>query len=232
MKTGIFQNRLSFTATTLLALSALSVGCAPYQYGSTHGSRTNYTPAGTDGYIGDSTLVEDAVTQDPTGSGGTGSTGGSTWTGTDPLISFSVRSVGYTATTYTVRARKSLKVRFTPGVQDSAVKDTGFHPQYSKLAVYVKVGERSQPTALLSNGMTSGSAENSHIMDFSSSFEKTCAEEDATCREEVTITVEKPNYDFYCLNYGMYCSHTQVYETHPWNGTLTVQTDDTVLLKN
>jgi hypothetical protein len=46
----------------------------------------------------------------------------------------------------------------------------------------------------------------------------------------VTITISHPNDDYYCLNYGMYCPWAQMYYDHPWNGTLSIQTDDTVAL--
>ncbi|MEK7691956.1 MAG: hypothetical protein AAB425_13155, partial [Bdellovibrionota bacterium] len=87
-----------------------------------------------------------------------------------------------------------------------------------------------EPTPLLSNGLAE-TQEQSPIKNYSSAFAKLCQESDQTCRETVTITVYKPNYDYWCFNYWMYCPHTHVYSTHPWNGTLEIETDETVALQ-
>lgn len=147
-------------------------------------------------------------------------------TGTPPY-SYRVGATGYTSTTVTVYTNQTLKVKFTPGIQDENVAGTGFSPRYSGLGVYIKVGSQESPTPLLYNGLNGGEAETSPVIDYSSSFSKTCAAGDTSCRQSVTITVTKPNYDYWCINFGSYCPWTHVYDTHPWHGTLTVQTDDT-----
>ena len=154
-------------------------------------------------------------------------TGTPTPTPTNPPFSFRVDGTGYTSVTFEVTTRTVLKVRFAPGVQDKTVAGTGFSPQYSVLGVYIAVGSDLRPTPPLYNGLGGGTGEKSPVMDYSSAFTRTCSASDPDCREKVTITVKQPNYDYWCINYGAYCPWTHVWDTHPWNGTLTVQTDDT-----
>jgi hypothetical protein len=138
-----------------------------------------------------------------------------------PPLSFQLEGLGYDKTyTFRVRTRTQLKIRFTPGEQNKTVAGTGFSPQYQSLAVFMKVGSNEQPTSLVALG-------SHHTLEFSNSFTKTCASTNTTCRQTVTITVSKPNYDYWCSNYGQYCPHTHVYPSHPWNGRIEVQTDDT-----
>ncbi len=144
-----------------------------------------------------------------------------------PPIQFRVGTVGYNSVTLTVSTGKILKVKFTPGVQDQVVPGTGFTANYSGLGVYIGVGSNNKPTPLLYNGLFGGTAQTSAIMDFSSTIAANCPTNDATCRKDVVITVSQPNNDYWCLNYSMYCPWTHVYDTHPWNGNLFVQTDDT-----
>ena len=113
---------------------------------------------------------------------------------------------------------------FTPGIQDQTVSGTGVSPQYSELGVYISVNGSSQNTGMLSNGLYSGTAQDSPIMDFSSAL--------SGALEAVTITISQPNNDYFCLNFGMYCSWTQVYQGQPWHGTLKIQTDSTVPLSS
>ncbi len=145
------------------------------------------------------------------------------------LIKKHIDKVGYdVAYTTEVRANKILKIKFIPGQQDKKVSGSGYPPNYSMLAVYIAVGSSEQPTPLLSNGLSgSGQKEESPVMDFSSSFTNNCPTSDSACRETVTITVKKPNNDYWCLNFGMYCPYVHVWPTHPWNGDLVIQTDDT-----
>lgn len=146
-----------------------------------------------------------------------------------PPYSFRVEGIGYNGMKLKVKANKKLKIKFTPGVQDQTVKDTGYSPEYSQLAVFIQVENTEKATPLLSNGLSR--AATSKTLDFSSGFTKTCPASSANCRQDVEITVHRPNYDHYCYMYGMYCMHTKVYETHPWNGTITVETDDTASLE-
>ncbi len=145
-----------------------------------------------------------------------------------PALNFKVRAVGYNATSVTVRAGRVLRVIFVPGMQDRAVANTGFYPQYSKLGVYIGIGTSLQATPLLDNGLRSGNMQGSQVIDLSSQISSSCVGSDTTCRSEVTITVTKPNTDYSCLNFGgAYCPYQRMYPTHPWNGTLYIQTDDT-----
>ncbi len=144
-----------------------------------------------------------------------------------PVISMRIDKTGYDVSyTYQVRVKNVLKIKFKPGLQNKTVAGTGWSPNYSQLAVYISIEDDSRPTSLLSNGLLSP-AEESPVLDFSTSFRKTCATGDTACRQLVTITVNKPNYDYWCYNFGQYCPHTHVWDTHPWNGTLSIQTDDT-----
>jgi hypothetical protein len=138
-----------------------------------------------------------------------------------------VGTVGYNSTTVQISTRSILKVTFAPGVQDQTVAGTGFEPAYGHLGVYIQVGSSSQPTPMLSNGLLDGNPETSPVLDFSSAFTPTCAATDTTCHQPITITITKPNNDYYCMNFGLYCAWAQVYSTHPWHGTLSIQTDDT-----
>lgn len=142
-----------------------------------------------------------------------------------PPREFTIRQVGYRSYSVTVRAKSRLRIKFAPGVQDRTVSGTGFTPQYSKLGVYVYVGSVSQATPMLSNGFSSEAAQESGVMDFSGDI-PSCGSS-ATCRSTVTIKIDKPNTDYWCLNWNLYCPYAHQYDTHPWNGVLTVETDDT-----
>jgi hypothetical protein len=150
-------------------------------------------------------------------------------TGSPPL-SLTVRKIGYDSPyTVPVQARRVLRIKFTPGLPNETVQGTGFTPQYSQLGVFISVGTQELPTPLLHNGLL-GEQESSPIMDFSNAIPNTCPANEPTCRVTVTVTLRKPNYDYWCFNYGAYCSHTRVWETHPWNGELKIETDDTIPL--
>jgi hypothetical protein len=147
----------------------------------------------------------------------------------NPTFLYSIHGTGYDTHTIRVYVNRVLKIRFTPGQQDSTIAGTGFSPVYSKLAVYITVGSTSQPTPLLSNGVAS-EAQQSLAMDFSNAFSHACSASDTSCRQAIDVTIEKPNYDYWCFNFGMYCSHTHVQDNHPWNGTVEIATDDTVAM--
>lgn len=148
--------------------------------------------------------------------------------GVPPLI-IEVRGVGYNKVQTQVVTGKTLKVLFTPGIQDRTVAGTGFSPEYSKMGVYLSAGNSSeQPTEMLSNGyLPMTESQSSHVFDFSGSLGNECPASDASCRRTVVITVSRPNYDYWCLTSRAYCPYSHVYETHPWNGTLSIETDDT-----
>jgi len=148
-----------------------------------------------------------------------------------PVYQFEINGVGYPSEVrIEVPVRDILKVRFRPETNIDTVANTGFVAQYSHLAVFLDVGSTSQATPLLSNGLIY-QQETSNIIDFSSQFTKTCTSSSPTdCRQMVTVKVHKPNYDYWCFNFGMYCSYTHVWDTHPWRGTLLIETDDTEAL--
>jgi hypothetical protein len=155
----------------------------------------------------------------------------STTTGTASPIKMTIRGVGYTSTSVTVSANQVLKVEFAPGEQDTAVAGTGVYPEYSQLGVYIQVGSLNQPTEMLTNGYNGTTAKTSSVIDFSSSIPSgSCAGQASTCRQNITITVNKPNDDYWCLTTGQFCPWSYVYASHPWNGTLTIQTDDTTAI--
>jgi hypothetical protein len=148
-----------------------------------------------------------------------------------PVIRQRIEETGYVSTSFSVSAGYKLRIRFTPGIQDKNVAGTGFTPNYSKLGVYITVGSLTQPTPMLSNGFQGGDAQSSHIMDFSQAISAGCSGGGTACRQDVTITVSKPNNDYWCLNWGQYCPYAHVYESHPWNGVLEIETDDTEALQ-
>ena len=157
--------------------------------------------------------------------------------GVAPVI-YPISAVGYTAVTITVSTKNTLKLQFQPDQNSVAVAGTAFHPNYSKLAVFMKVGTTEQATTLLSNGLDGTPKAKSTVIDMTNAYTRTCPATDTNCRESVTITIYKPNYDYYQYNFGIYCfapqdaapycsDHTRVYDTHQWGGTLFVQTSDT-----
>jgi hypothetical protein len=162
-------------------------------------------------------------------SGGSASSGDSTGTGGTglPPITTRVGTIGYNSVTFEVDVRAVLKIKFAPGIQDEVVQGTGYSPSYSHLGVYIQVGTKTQATEMLSNGLLDGKPQKSSAIDFSKAFTATCDPMDDTCHQPVTIKVFKPNNDYFCMNFGMYCNWANVYETHPWHGTLYIQTDDT-----
>lgn len=194
---------------------------------------------------GNTSIVHLSNTQVPsngTSGSGSGSSSGSGSTSQDgaPLYEFDISAVGYTSKTVKVKTKDVLRVRFMPGTQNSTVAGSGFAPQYSRLGVYLTVGSNSQQSGLLSNGLAA-SQQTSNILDFSYAFTKICPSSDEDCRQEVNIKIERPNYDYWCYNYpwgytgsdGKYyypCAtgYSKVYETHPWNGKVLVETNDTV----
>ena len=207
---------LSITAVLLSACGATSSN----YYGLSSGS----TLSGTSG----STLAGSTPTTVTTTTGTTTTT---TTTGTASPITMTVRGIGYNSTSVTVSANQVLKVEFAPGVQDTAVAGTGVYPQYSQLGVYIQVGSFNQPTEMLTNGYNGTTPETSSVIDFSSYIPSgSCAGKATNCRQNVTITINKPNDDYWCLTSGQFCPWSYVYASHPWNGTLTVQTDDTTAI--
>lgn len=226
------QDRFSFNqipfvaATAALAFGLTFAGC------SSHTSPTGVNPY-TDGYYqndapknsnsdnGNNTELDtsdDDLSKD-----------GEHRDGTFPPLRFNVDGTGYNDSyTVTVSTRSILKVAFLPDVQQKAAADSGFFPQYSKLAVFIQVGDHEEPTSLLNNGyFPQYPQQTSSIIDFSDDFEKKCDANDKSCRQIVEVRVQKPNYDYWCLQYGMSCPHTHVHATHPWFGTIVVETDDT-----
>jgi hypothetical protein len=144
-----------------------------------------------------------------------------------PAIQFRVGAVGYTSASINIYTGRVLKIKFTAGVADTTVAGTGYTAQYSGIGVYIGVGSTSRPTPLLYNGLLGGAAQSSSVMDFATSISANCAPADVTCRKDVTVNVSQPNNDYWCFNFAMYCPWTRVHDTHPWNGTLSIQTDDT-----
>lgn len=147
-------------------------------------------------------------------------------TGIAPYI-YHVGTIGYNSVTVQVNTRTILNVEFTPGVQNQDIPGTGATANYSKLGVYISVGNNTQATPMLSNAYNGATAQTSPVLNFASGFTPTCAASDTSCEQQVTVTVGQPNNDYYCLNFGEYCPWTHVVSNQPWNGTLTIQTDDT-----
>jgi hypothetical protein len=206
--------KLALLITLTAALPTLS-GCGYY-------SNTGKLSAGTGNWV-----VPGTGTNTPTTTPATDDDEEEDTSTGVPAYNFTVRATGYNSTYVDVRANKVLKVRFTPGQQDRTVAGTGFNAKYSLLWVYIKVGASTQPTPALYNGVNGGDAVSSGVMDYSTAFTRTCSASSPACRQTVRVYIQQPNNDYYCLNYGMYCPGAHVYDTHPWNGTIQIQTDDT-----
>lgn len=208
--------------------------------------------------ITDDTTSETTDTgTDPTGTGiglngdtYTGDTTGMDTTDEDNLMEpyeFDVNGVGYEGDiVFKVKARETLKVQFIPLGAPTTIKvdgkDSGYFAPYGKLMVYIKVGKVDTATPLLSNGLDRA-AQVSPVMDFSSAIKTACTGQGASrvCPDTIDVIVHRPNYDYWARNYSTYCfypknaqayctDHTWVYPSHPWAGTLRVQTEETEAL--
>lgn len=181
-------------------------------------------------------VVSDALTQgDPdnetlTSLTSSSSSGGSviiSSSGNIPPVSFQINGVGYNAVTVTVSTQTTLQVVWEPGQQEESITGTNYEPEYSMLGVYITVGGTTQATEMVTNGYAGTAVEASGVIDFSSAIP-------AGSNGNVNIVVSQPNYDYYCLNFELYCYPVpwmHVLPTHPWNGTLLVQTDSTQALQ-
>jgi hypothetical protein len=207
----MFQRKSSFSLASLMtpALAFLAAGCGGIA--ATNQVNSSGTTLATTTSTSTSTLT---------------ATGTSTGTGSP--YTFTVNGIGYTSETITVSTNHTLELTFAPGVQNAAIAGTGVYPEYSKMGVYVEVNGTTQQTAMLENGYY-GTAQTSAVLDFSSAVPTLCGS-GTTCRQNVTITITKPNNDYYCLNQGIYCPWNQVVQGQPWNGVVTVQTDDTTAI--
>ncbi len=228
MKNSSSKNRTAKIAPALFLLPALLVlsSCGPANYPAQSG--TDQTNGSAPQYTNTTSTPTPTVTVTATPKTTTASSATSTSNKGVPAFIIPISGIGYSnAISVSVKTGKVLKVKFAPGAQDRTVAGSGFSPLYSKLGVYITVGTYTQPTEMLSNGYAGGAAQESHIMDFSTSFSNACASSDSGCRQDVIIKIGQPNYDYWCLNYNMGCPWQKVQENHPWNGTLTIQTDDT-----
>jgi len=213
-------------AALFLSAAALLAGCSSRAVTGVDPSleqQIQYTPPPSSGSgFGGSTPTGGSTST----SGSTSSSSGTGGTGLPPL-QMRVGTVGYNAVSVDIDVRAVLKVQFAPGIQDEVVQGTGYSPPYGHLGVYIQVGTKTQATEMLSNGLLDQNPQKSSVIDFSGAFTPTCNPTDSTCHQTVTIKVFKPNNDYFCMNYGMYCPWANVYQTHPWHGTLYIQTDET-----
>lgn len=156
----------------------------------------------------------------------TSSSGGSVVVSTSNAVaplSFRVGTVGYNPVTVTVSTQSTLQVQFQAEQQDQSIAGTNFEPEYSMLGVYITVGSTTTPTQVVPNGYNGTLQTPSSIIDFSSAIP-------SGSNGSVTIVIAQPNYDYDCLNFDLYCYPVpwmHVLDTHPWHGTLFVQTDNT-----
>ncbi|MCM2323647.1 MAG: hypothetical protein NDJ90_10345 [Oligoflexia bacterium] len=212
------KSATAFTTGILLSSVLLLSACGGQSYTQ---SRSRQSANFTTGTSNSTTTTDGGSSSDSDTSDTTASLG-------VPALSMRAGAIGYTSVSVTVKARSLLKVRFTPGIQDRTVSGSGFSPKYSGLGVYITVGDHTEMTSFLYNGLYGGEAENSEILDFSNSFPRACASSDPSCKETVTITVSQPNYDYWCVNFGYSCGYwTRVETSHPWHGTLKIQTEST-----
>jgi hypothetical protein len=214
------------TVLIILASAFAATGCSGTRVEGTDTSQSQFQTqappplSGGTGFSGSSS-----------GSSGSSSTSGSSSSGSSgsgvPPITMRVGTVGYNSVTVEIDTRSVLKVQFAPGIQDEVVAGTGYAPAYGHLGVYIQVGTTTQPTPMLSNGLLDNNPQKSPVLDFSNAFTKSCDPTDLTCHQPVQIMIFKPNNDYFCMNFGMYCPWAQMYQTHPWHGELSIQTDDT-----
>ncbi|MGK5088865.1 hypothetical protein WDW86_15005 [Bdellovibrionota bacterium FG-2] len=227
MKTSFINNKTTFLALSLV-LSITVASCGPANYGTQPSSDSTDIVSATPKAENPSNPTAGTSTTGTATTPATTTTSASATSASKGIPAFIqiVEGIGYTnAVEIKVRTGKVLKLKFAPGAQNRSVAGTGFSPLYSKLGVYITVGSYTQPTEMLSNGYAGGAAQESHVMDFSTSFTNACS--DSSCRQDVIIKISQPNYDYWCINYMMGCPWQKVHSTHPWNGTLTIQTDDT-----
>ena len=159
---------------------------------------------------------------------GSNSGAATTSSGRLPVLKYQINGTGNATQYVSVPTRKTLKIRFIPGVQNKVEALTGATWHYSALSVTVHVGTQIQTLPFLRNGITGGDAESSVVVDFSNAFLSQCAATDSGCSQNITIAIETPRNDDACINYGwMYCPASQIPGQHAWNGTLQVQTDST-----
>ena len=147
-------------------------------------------------------------------------------TGKAPLT-FPIQGTGYNSQTVTVSANRYLKVKFTAGRQNRTEAATGRVWQYSILGVFLSAGGTAQPTPPLSTALNGGTPDTSPVIDLSGTFPNNCVSTNVSCRTQVTVTVSQPNNDVACIYYGIGCPYSHVIDNQAWNGTLTVETDDT-----
>lgn len=216
----------SLISASFFVLSSILTACGGDRVliSSSNSNASTQTVSSTSGSASNSSSSSTSITS--SSSGVISSVGTNTTSGTQAPISLRVGAVGYNSTSVQVQTGTVLKVKFTPGIQDQAISGGNVYPQYSHLGVYLTVNGTTVPTEMLSNGLNSA-AQTGSVIDFSNIISQGCAA-GSNCRQTVTITVDHPNNDYWCLNYGQFCPWTQVYSTHPWHGTLTIQTDDTV----
>lgn len=195
--------------TIALLTGMILTGCGGQPYSRTVSRQPAYTASNTDLEPNHSDTVS------------SGSSSSSSKTNLSAPYSLRVAAVGYTSTTVSVKALKTLKIKFTPGIQNEPISGTNNYPQYAGLGVFITVGSTTKTTPLLYNGLFGGNPQSSEIIDFSSALP------DHSTSSKITITISQPNYDYWCINYRAGCPWSHVSDDHAWNGTLQVQTDDT-----
>src|SRR6185437_178669 len=187
-----FSKWISITAAAALC-SACGASYVPISSGSTNVNNNASMGGNVSGLVGNSNGSSSSGT-----TGTTSSTGGSA-----PLITQQISGVGYTSVSISVSASSVLKMTFTSGVQKGVVSGTGYSPMYSHLGVYITANGSSQITGMLDNGLYSGAAHSSPVMDFPSTL--------TGALQAITVTVGQPNDAYFCLSFGEYCPWTQVY---------------------
>lgn len=140
-------------------------------------------------------------------------------------------------------------------VRDSSGKwvKSGFSPNYSIFGLSISVAGKENRTPPLRSGLY-GSQQSSPIYEYTpkatlcsdpssastripdnlSTMNVTTANANAlkiTQRYCYVITFSNPVYDYHCLTQGRFCPYSNIEPTHPWVGSVEIQTDETRALQ-
>ena len=179
------------------------------------------------------------------------SSGGSSGSGTSPVIEQRVDLIGYGSGFIDVSTNSTLRIRVAPGINDRTIAGTGFSPQFSRMYVRVRAFKLGfigtipeNTTPVMHNGLTAA-AQQSPIYNLDNAWggTPTCTQANPTCRESIRIVIDQPNTDYFWTN-NIYSyqpqlngpwaptpEFTHVQNGHPSHVTVTIQTVDTVGLQ-
>jgi hypothetical protein len=145
-----------------------------------------------------------------------------------PVLKYSIEGTGSGGQQIQVYTKKTLKMRFIPGVQNKVDTQTGQTWHYTAISVTLRVGAQKVTLPFLRNALLQPQADASQIIDLSAAVPALCSdsENSAQCYQNVTVVIENPINDDACINLNWTaCPASGVPAGHGWNGQLMVQTD-------